>query len=244
MKKSLLLLVLVAATTLVMAQKPVAGSKGFSAGLQGITGQTFGSSAAGTVLFKYYVQESLVLRAGLNFSSINTLEVEDTTDFYGGDSFTQTTMTSKGSEWALELGLEKTLGTSEKLEPYIGGFIYTGGVGGGQSENHWEVLKADPNNTTLVVGDYTNSLSTGSKTSTFGVVGVVGFNYFFTENLSIGAEYGYGWHTKSTKGGEVITESKFGSTTTTDTYTRSENYIKKSSGLGVHPGTITLSWFF
>ncbi len=174
-------------------------------------------------------------------SSYTEFEVSDTaTAFEGGDGHRQFSHLTKGSSWALELGVEKVLNVTNKLEPYIGGYIFAGGV---REEEKMDVLK-DNTNTGWKTGDYEYVFSRGSKASIIGVAGVAGFNYFMVENLAIGAEFSYGWSNYTWKGGEVTIEAKEGATTIEETYTRSDDYKIKESEFGAHGAKVTLSWFF
>src|SRR5436190_6684524 len=137
MKKLLFAVALVVTTfTAALAQKPVAGTKGFTFGLTGLSslGVT-GTNQTGlnTLLFRYYVADGLAARVGLGYSKIGTKTETDNTKTLGTKTESKST---SGGNFAITLGAQKSFGENEKLEPYLGADILIGlGKGGGTLES-------------------------------------------------------------------------------------------------------------
>ena len=251
MKKTILTLALASMVGVVSAQKPAAGAMGLTGGLgSGVMGGvTSGPSATGSLQFKYYVADGLAARVGLNFFNLpgngttpgNGTIVQDSTIGAGGDGLHKTTTIRSGTGWALSLGAQKAFAGSDKLEPYIGGDIWFGNTAAQQTDTKTEVVKAY---TTWKVGDYIQTITIPGSTFNWGLKGVVGFNYWFVENLALGAEFGYGYLSTSTAGVDNTTTTVTGGTTTTKNVKSTSDQKTQVGTLGVMGSTITLTWLF
>jgi hypothetical protein len=192
MKKLIIALSLVIFASAAYAQKPAAGAKGFTFGVQGInTFALSGNSQAGTLLFKYYVADALALRVGANYTKTGSKTVTDLTTTAGTK---ETIKNTSGGQFLLALGAQKSLGDGEKLEPYIGADILLGmGKGNGNKDDKTEVTDATKTASgTDVNGDFNETEIKFNTTSTIGFVPCVGFNYYFVENFAFGAEFNWG----------------------------------------------------
>lgn len=251
MKKTLFIVAFASVITVVNAQKPVAGDKGVTVGFTSVTGTvSSASSNSGSVIFKYLFKDDMTFRLGLNIGELpgNGTVVSDTNTMAAfnpgpsfGNGYSQTTTKSTGMSWTVNLGVQKSMGSSTKLDPFIGADVFFGSVAGQGVDMKEEWLKDGGGR---VTGDYDQEVTTGASTFTWGVEGIIGLNWFFAENLALGAELGYGYSSSTTKGGESKTESKAGSTVTTTTATASDDAKISTGGLGTTGGTLTLSWFF
>lgn len=247
MKKTTLAIALTLGISGAFAQtmKPIAGEMGISAGLSsGITGPVSGVGHTGTLAFKYIVKEDMVARVGVNFGKLpgNGTFVSDTSHLWiGGNGISQSTVKRSGLMWALSLGVQKSMNGTDKLDPYFGADIFFGGIAGQKNDSTTDFLKSG---LTRSGGDYDKFVKSGMHTISYGIVGVIGFNYFFADHLAVGAEFGYGFESSTTKGGEVTFSDNRGGTKTTKTTKASPNAMETTGGFGVKGATITLSWFF
>ncbi|TSA50636.1 MAG: hypothetical protein D4R43_01960 [Sphingobacteriales bacterium] len=227
MKKITAIISIVLMSFSAFAQKPVKGDMGFTMGFNGLSvlGVT-PTAATGTLLFRYYITDNLAGRAALNFSNSNfSTSLTDT----GGAIITTST---KSSSWAVSLGIQKSCGTIKNIEPFCGADIY---VGGGMSN------KTD-NKTLLKSGDFFEEVTTPGSTFSFGVTPFVGFNWFFTDHFSLGAEFGWGVGMSNTKAGSTVSTTHFGST---DTVITTPSASAKGMSIGTNSsGLITFSVFF
>jgi len=89
-----------------------------------------------------------------------------------------TTAIEKSTLFGLGLGASYSFKGTEKLDPYIGGdFVF--GIGMGSSDQKDDFLDSNNNNT----GNGTQTVIKDQNLMQFGVRPIVGFNYFFRENL-------------------------------------------------------------
>ncbi len=134
--------------------------------------------------FKYYLQDDMVLRAGLRIAADNmrtngtaadSSESNLVTDFDIQENLKA--MTS--SEFNLMGGIEKHFTNSNIFDVYAGGEAV---IGRGRDRMI--------SNETLFNGDVIN-MESSTRTTVFGLGGVVGFNVFVAElPISLGLEYG------------------------------------------------------
>ena len=256
MKKILLTLALASAFAVVSAQKPAVGSMGFTGGIQGFFAA--GGSPTGTLMFKYALQQDMAVRAAINFGTLagNGTTVSDSTPALGGDGVTHTTTVKSGMAWSLSVGAQKSMPGTKNLEPYMGADVWFGSTSNGNTDMKQEWL-IDGKGTVAGVGavpgkkgDFIQSVTTATSTMRYGVRAVVGMNYFFSENLAIGAEFGYGYMNASTSGGEVKTSSSAtingvaAPAGFAKTVTASSDAKASMGNMGTTGGMLTLSWFF
>ena len=232
MKKIFEISILLLFASAAFAQKPVQGDMGFTFGINGLStvNVTTNVGNMSTLLFRYYLQDDLALRGGLNVTLTNT-KFDLISDTSGNEEHDIT----KGHSVNLNVGVQKNFAQSMKrIEPYITGEL-TFGIGKlGIMEN-----------TSDLGPDFTikTEVNPGNTTS-FGLISNVGFNYFFTDHLAFGAEFGYGLQFSSTGDGtNTTTISQTGQPTqVTTTSTASTKSFSLSGTGGV--GLITFSVFF
>lgn len=242
MKKLLFTLAFASVAGIVAAQQPTAGTMGFTAGLNGITGTlNSGPSSTGSLMFKYYLSDGLAARVGFNITSgPGKTSVSDTS---GGKTLQTTTVNTGGKTWGLSLGAQKSLAGSDKLDVYVGGDLYFGGSTSAVKDVKDEQLKDAG---AAKAGDYKQVVTTSPGSFNFGLNGVVGFQYFLVQNLSVGAEFAYGFrHTGSSGSDEIVTTAVAGGTSVTvPTVKSNENKSTSTNTFGKAGGLITLSWYF
>lgn len=256
MRKFLLTLPLLIIAVIAYGQKPTAGSKGFTFGLSNIfqNGNSSitnnGPARTGTLLFRYYLADGLAGRMSLSYSKTGT-KVTDTSSVNG----TEEVLKESGSRFAIQLGIQKSLGSAEKIEPYIGAdllFARTGGKyslmtevvnasGGGQPGNS-VLIERNGNRIFNSNGNFTGQYQTPAIQ--IGIIPALGFNYFFSENFALGAEFGWGVIiSRSNKSLETKTTQKVlgvETSTTIHTQDRVNNTTFGSTGNGM----LTVSIFF
>ncbi|MFN6947125.1 MAG: hypothetical protein ACK4ND_19460 [Cytophagaceae bacterium] len=213
MKKFFIAFALFAATSVsVFAQdeesnKPEAGSIGFTFGVNNLFGggaQWFnqGLGQTNTLLFRYYLADNMAARVGLAYTrSGNT-----TTNLVNG---VETTDKNSESSFDISLGGQLSLGSAPKLEPYIGADLVIGR--GSASEYFRSDVVATEGGT---VGDFFERTDNFGATMRVGLIPVVGFNYYFSKNFAIGAEFGWGYMASFTSGGSFDQSQRTGTVTT------------------------------
>lgn len=249
MKKLFIAVSLIASSFAAFAQKPVAGDKGFTFGVNGLgafglggTNQTTASSSGTitpTLLFRYYLADDMAVRAGLNYGRSGKTTTNDLTSTAGTKTETKT---GGNGQFAITLGIQKSLGSSEKLEPYVGADLLFGvGKVNGTLEQTTTVTDATKAGGTN--GDYTKTTNTLASQTRIGILPAVGFNYYFSDKFAFGAEFNWGFVYNNTGTGSSKTETKVGTNTTTTT--TSGGLSTKAGTFGNYgSGLITVSVFF
>jgi hypothetical protein len=188
MKKLILSLAMVAAGVAAYAQKPAAGDmtleSQFSLNMGGTNGFT-----TPEIRYRYFLNEGMAARVRLNITSnsnTNTIDNGAATNKETGE------ITNSNFGFNLGLGLEKHLGGTEKLSPYFGGELMFGFAGGNQT-----TATGSSNGAGWTNKDDKYETSGGGTTS-FGLAGVFGADYYFTNSIYIGGEMGWGFGYSST----------------------------------------------
>lgn len=199
-------------STTTTSNKPEAGTIGFTFGVNnpfgGGTGPQLFNQAPGqtnTLLFRYYSENNIAARVGIAYSKNSS----NNTDEIDGESIEEKSSTSG---FQLSVGGQLSLGSTPKLEPYIGADIVFG-RSGGKDFSRSEVIDAAVAGGAN--GDFTETETINGATTSFGLVPVLGFNYYFSKNFAFGAEFGWGIMTSKTSGGSFTSTTKTGSTSTT-----------------------------
>jgi len=175
--------------------------------------------------FKYYNTEDIVYRAAIRIYQDNDhrkgteLDSSDNYLFVQSDILSEFDESLTSREFNLAGGIEKHFSNSNFFDVYVGAEALVGLGKDGSDDNY-----------TFANGDYSKVKIT-TKTTIFGMAGVVGFNMFVAElPLSIGLEYGlsgkwiFGGNTK------VEAENKFGSAaaTTSEYVTQTDNVFGRN----------------
>jgi len=221
MKKLVLSIAVLATAGTLFAQRPVEGANPFSLegelSLNSAAGNTF---AAPTIRLRYFVMDNLAIRLGGSFNSYTERE-----NFYGSVAAPQNysdsvgVLTTKTSNYSLSLGASYHFSQLEKLSPYVGvDFVMGGGSARAMGEN---------TNAAVWVDDFTFE----TKTPMMHVGGrlVAGVDWYFSENIFLGAEFGWGVVSTTYKDQYVKTTS---AGVTTETETPVMGSAAKSLGLG------------
>jgi hypothetical protein len=125
------------------------------------------------------------------------------------------------------------------LDPYAGAALTVGMIGKGKSA----LKDATTTSTNVTTVDATYEIKGGMA---FGVNLILGFNYFFSEKIALGAEASWGFNS-STFGGEYSGTRTTTTTSPATTTSKPTKGIVKSGFSGFSVGStagITLSYFF
>jgi hypothetical protein len=221
MKKILLLSALACATSFAFAQKPAAGDKtaevmlNLQTGTAGI-GYGLATTAPGVpeLRLRYFLAEDMAvrLRVGLGMTSTDRKVMDPT------GTTTAEAKTSTGFGIALIPGIEKHFGGTSKLSPFMGaqlGIMMSGG--GEQSVSN---SAADPS--TLASGTVVDGASykaTGGGMFTFMLGLYGGADYYVTDGIYVGLEWGLGLFSTTSTSDMTVSTKASSSATANDTKT-------------------------
>jgi hypothetical protein len=182
------------------------------------------------ITYKRYYDDGLASRFSLGLNSLSSKTfVGDSTGT--PDEYSETDTKLSGFTFGLGIGLEKHIATnSSKVDPFMGADLMLAMLTG-----------MNYNMESTITGDGYSSVTTQDVSYPGGLgVGLNllgGFNYFFSDNISIGAEVGIGFAMMN-MGGEWTSdvESAFttGGTTTTTTFNTRGEYKTGLSGFNVN----------
>lgn len=180
-------------------------------------GNEKGLESGGLLRFRYFVQESMAFRAGLNVSHYG-----ETKNVYSGvDQEKKGTHKSSSTALLMNLGVEKHFAGTERLSPYLGGdlLFQTGG-----EKTKW--------NDATSSGSSYSAGNSGSRKGPgilgFGLRGVVGADYYFAKKVFLGAEAGLGF-----------LYSKEGETTVKNNSDPAQTYKSEGNNFELSPSVIT-----
>lgn len=218
------------------AQKADKGNFGFSFGVENLS-VNLKNSPTGTLGIRYLLNEKYMLRGAFKYSNKKTKTKSDTT----GNGI-DTTLLTKQNSWGIAFGFQRSLGKLKRLDPYAGAELFYGQSDGTFDYSTEVVSPQNPN----TFGDFLK-LSTADygKGSFFGVKLIAGFQYYFADHFSFGAEFGYGYGQKTSKNGTTtlsIEGSTFGTPGTT--YTTNSARIEESGFQSLSTGTVMISVYF
>ncbi len=234
MKKLILSIAVLATAGTMFAQRPMEGANPFSlegqVSLNSAAGNTF---AAPTIRLRYFVMDNLAIRLGGSFNSMTEKE-----NFYGSVASPQDysdsvgVLTTKSGSYTFSLGASYHFSQLEKLSPYVGiDFL----MGGGSSR-----AMGEDTDGTMWVDDFTME----SKTPMMTIGGnlVAGVDWYFAQNVFLGAEFG--WGVTSTTYKDTFTSVSTGGVTV-ETETPVMGSAATSLGLGHNfIGGLRIGWRF
>jgi len=251
MKKIIIAFTLILASTFVVnAQQDTLKSRdgdwGFVLNLTGLIenisiGNVTDGNNNNSILAKHHLTDNNVLRLGFGIKSIsdNWLLEDSITIVSTGNRALQTIdSTESRLDFSISVGYEKHLGSTRRLDPYLGGELVLGRIGGTTIDASTDI--ADVTGTEKI--QQITQIDGGFN---FGLNFIAGFNYFFAERISIGAEFNLGYLFTST-GGDVsdsrVTTPVSGAQVTDFTSSKSK---ASSKGFNVNStGGLMLSFFF
>ncbi len=189
MKKLVFVIALVAgvATATQAQYRPAGGEKSLEVNFAPLGGNPV--SISGIKLRSFSSQES-AFRLGLfiGVSNSKTITQDEDTNDDGEQIALELADTDRSFSIAIQPGIERHLTGTDRLSPYLGGFVNIGYTSTTSiTENQIELGDVgDPN------------LSVGSSTSrggtlNLGLNAVAGFDYYVAEHLYLGSEIGFGF---------------------------------------------------
>jgi hypothetical protein len=246
MKKLILALVFVIGVSAIsQAQyKPEAGDKNLEINFAPLGGTPV--SIPG-IKFRSFMSATSAFRLGVFVGYNNTTTITQEEDFNDDNEQLALELRDKLSTFsvAIQPGIEKHFAGTERLSPYIGGFVnlgYTSKTDYSESETQTGPI-AD---TELFLADMTTK--TGQLN--LGLNAVAGFDYYFAAKLYIGAEVGFGFAMNNdfkSKVTENTTELNEAGDALVNVTNETESILNKKSNFQVGPnvvGQIRVGWLF
>jgi outer membrane protein W len=232
MKKLALLVGAIVLTSSAIAQRPTDSNPFSLEGGLSINSLT-NTFSAPALRLRYFAAENIAVRLGIQYNSAKTTNL-----YYGSTALgvptadsTGTYVNRKAMTW-ISIGGSYHFSQLEKLSPYVSLDLMIGtGTG----------IAGNDTRTDCVGTSYSDGVSSESTTKSSGLgIGIgAGFDYYFAENVFIGAELGMTYMSTNDKGGTYSTTSG-GITTSGDVLT-----VGKSSSFGNSANAaIRLGWRF
>ncbi|MBL7942027.1 MAG: hypothetical protein JNM00_04640 [Flavobacteriales bacterium] len=196
MKKSILFLALALLMSIdyATAQKQVGSDKNFEftfaplggnpVGIQGIRLRSFNSDGTGAIRLGLYI-------GGMTDVTVNTqpgMIEEDQPELL---------TTDKSFNFSIRPGYEKHFEGTDRLSPYVGGEIFIG-MGSTSTETEYYSTNDFDDADNYVV--WTDTQTDGDMT--IGLNILAGFDFYFHDNIYLGAEMGFGFQSTNIKDGE------------------------------------------
>lgn len=234
MKKLFLSLALVAAGVAAYAQKPAAGDKTAEVSFTGAGLNSFNYTTP-ELRFRYFASENMAYRLRLSVGSTSSSDKEKVT--VGGSEVEVERKVSSGFMFNITPGVEWHLAGTSKLSPYYGAQLNIG-LGGGGSTEWTNALGGGPGGYTGVASGNSAKTTNGTMFG-FGLSTFMGADYYITDGIFVGGEFGLGLFAMTSTGEGENSSTTGGTTTTTKTGTSGTTDI-----LGVTSGNVRLGFKF
>lgn len=234
MKKTLLLAAFAFAGAFAYAQKPGAGDKTAEVSFTGAGLNSF-NYAVPELRFRYFIADNMAIRARLSLGSSSNTDKE-TVDV-AGTKIDVERKTSSGFNLGIAPGIEMHFAGTDKLSPYYGAQLNLN-LGGATTTEYTNALGGAPGAWAGVAKD---NKATNKAGSTFGlgVSAFMGADYYITDGVFVGGEFGLGIFGLSSTGEGENSTTTGGTTTTTKTGTSSSFDL-----FGVTAGGVRLGFRF
>ncbi len=251
MKKIAIAFSLILATALtVNAQvedrlKPVKGDWGFSLNITGIINNIViennkDSMNQYNLFARHYIKDDMAIRVGFGTTYLknNTVNEDSVTLASGNRALQVADSSTSRFDFKVSVGIEKHLGTTRRLDPYVGADLSI--IRLGATKTNKDLTQTD------VTGEYKEvTVLNQDGGAGFGLGAIAGFNYFISKNLSLGVEFGYAY-TYLKRGGDYSGSYRVlpvsGQETSTSVFGKASN-AETSIG-ATATGGIMLSFFF
>ena len=149
-----------------------------------------------SILAKHHLTDDKVLRLGLGLRSVNNNWFnQDSINVTAGRALQVIDSTEKRFDFSISLGFEKHLGNTRRLDPYVGGELSIGRIGATKINTNTDITDATGTRTIQRIIQRDGGAN-------FSLNAIAGFNYFFAERISIGAEFSLGYLYSSVGGDE------------------------------------------
>ena len=198
MKKVIIVLTLILTSAIAInAQsdtlKPMKGDWGFSINITGLINNIVvenGKDPNGhyTIFARHYIKNDQALRLGLglNYDKQGWFNSDSINLASGNRALQEVDSSQSQFDFSISVGIEKHLGKTRRLDPYVGGDIII--VKKGATKINASTDITDVTGTQSIQRILQEDGGFG-----FGLGGVAGFNYFISKNFSLGAEFGYSY---------------------------------------------------
>jgi outer membrane protein W len=234
MKKTLLLAAFAFAGAFAYAQKPGAGDKTAEVSFTGAGLNSFNYTVP-ELRFRYFIADNMAIRARLSLGSSSSTDKEKVTS--GGADIDVERKVSSGFNLGLAPGIEMHFAGTERLSPYYGAQLNLS-LGGATTTEYKNALGGVPGAYTGVANGNKATNKTGS-TFGLGVSAFMGADYYITDGVFVGGEFGLGLFGLSSTGEGENSSTTGGTTTTTKTGTSSSFNL-----FGVTAGGVRLGFRF
>ena len=204
---------------------------------------------------RMFTSENMAIRANINYGSNKTRTVIDQPNTLPSDIALDDQLNpelhqiDKSSVFGLSAGVEIHMDGTDNLSPYIGGVV---GFQSGASSTETEMWGANDIDNVVDYEKFVQWSETYTQTSSaFAIGAVLGFDYYFADNIYLGAEMGVGFESTNHKDivhsvSDDVAYSLFASGNTDDNVDLDPNWIQGDmSAFGVEAqGTIRLGYIF
>jgi opacity protein-like surface antigen len=197
MKKTILFIACALMTmTGVFAQKQTGGEKNLEVAFAPLGGNPVSMSGIRLRLFN---SEASAIRIGLFLGGSTTKDVTAQPEESGDPDQPELYSTSKSTDISLRPGYEKHFAGTDRLSPYVGAELALTLHSESTEDETWTQINADGD-----TGVATTTTKDGS--TTFGLNILAGTDFYFADNIYLGAELGFGFQTTSNKDTETTIE--------------------------------------
>ncbi len=168
------------------------GDWGFVLNLTGLInnisiGNVTDGNTNNAILAKHHLTNDKVLRLGLGLKSVsNNTFTADSVNITAGRALQEVDSTERRFDFSISAGIEKHLGTTRRLDPYVGGELAIGRIGATKIDANTDISDATGTRTIARVIQRDGGFN-------FSLNAIAGFNYFFAERISLGAEFSLGY---------------------------------------------------
>lgn len=179
------------------------------------------------LLYKRYYGNGWASRLNIGINSFSSkLSTADSV----GDAYVTEDTKNSAFSLGLGIGMEKHMTPGTKVDPYLGADLNFAFLGKIKFSDDYSSVDPNVNSTVNSTIDYPGGMGIGLN-----LVG--GFNYFFSDNISIGGEVGFGFNYTGMGGdwsSDTKSVTKVGNTTTTTDVMDQGTYKSTSSGFNVN----------
>ncbi len=238
--------------TAAQAQKQAGGEKNFQVLFAPLGNNPIGLNYGGISFRKFNATGTAAWRLNLFFGLNSTTEVvgQPDTAHYNhlttGGTTPELDKKTTGMTFSIRPGYEKHFAGTANLSPYWGiEAWYTMVTAKVETD---ELATLGNGNNTTAASDFlmfTTTRKNEGASSTIGVGLVAGFDYYFVKNLSLGAEFGFGFETTSMP--DIEDESVVTNTTTGAAEIKADDKEIQGSSMNVGPNVnakLKLGWLF
>jgi hypothetical protein len=193
------------------------------------------------ILAKHHLADDKVLRLGLGLKSVSNswFTADSITILLSGNrALQEVDSTEKRFDFSVSGGIEKHLGTTKRLDPYIGGELAIGKIGATK-------IDASTDITDVTGTQKIQRIIQKDGGFNFGLNAIAGFNYFFAERISIGAEFSIGYIYSGAGGdeSESLVDTPVSGAQVSSFISRKNRYSSKGFDVNSTAG-LMISFFF